>query len=214
MTNVLRRPIHPEQGNATMALAAKLAMLYSYGTTNGAPWLTDCSALTYIQGEPLQIPWHTRAEADPNKPSATGGFVDLRKKVGLGIDEGDHSLDGGTEGDDISLTSEFNQLMQNGEPLTALTSLRLTMKVYEYDPRVASKAEGAKNAYPVDVGTALRNFDSDKKSHGTEIAFRNLFGGPCATFKLPLDATVAFVKAKVFSAADVERKWEELPGVK
>jgi hypothetical protein len=217
--NVLRRPIHPEPGNASMAMAARLATLYGYGQTNGFSWPTDYSAKTIIQGEPMQIPWKTRAEAATGQVDPHGGANPKEPKPGVGTDEGDSSLrdelaGGGVEGTDISLTSETGKQMANGDTLDEDTMMTLTINVYMEDPRTPVIGDiGAKNVYTKDVGEALHKFDTDRKHKGTEFAFRELFTGPCSTFKIALDDIVAHVKAQIFSPADVEKIWAKLPGV-
>jgi hypothetical protein len=196
-------------------MAARLALLFSHGQTNGFGWPTDYSAKTLIQGEPLRIPWKTRAESALNQPAADGGANPQRPKPGVGIEEGDPSLDGGTEGDDISLTSEFGKEMQNGETLGPATPLSLIMNVHMEDPRTpVIGGIGAKNVHSVDVGFTLHKFDGTKAQHGTEAALRELFAGPCSTFRISLDEIVAHAKAQVFSASEIELTWAKLPGVK
>jgi len=188
MPEFLRRPIHPEPGNASINMAARLGKLFALGQTNGEPWTTDFSALTFIQGEILQIPWMTKLEKNPPNPH--------KPWVPLGNQTEDDNPSITRDGDDISLKSE------NVNPDNLMS---LTMIAYQRDPRTPTLVPGAKNSFTVDVG--------DRSAHGAEYALRAFFVKPCAVFKIPLESVIQHIKDSVVSSSEMAAKLDGLPGV-
>ena len=213
--NILRRPIHPDPGNATIADAARLHTLYSeFGDTNGAPWTTRYGATTTIQGLRQQIPDLTSDEAATNKPAPD---VSQPNKLPshprpTGNDDPDVGTGQWFDGSDISLNSEVN----SDDPTNKLdpnTKMQLTMLVFAEPSNVPIVGTGIQNSLAVDVGTVLGHFVADQKAHGSEYALRELLRRPCATFGQSLDAAVQRAKDRAIPPAMVEAAFEKLPGV-
>lgn len=205
--NVIRRPIHPINGNATIPMALQLTRLYGYGKTSGVPWNSEFSARTEIQGEPLEIPYKTVDEKyGAPGVNATGGKP--RETQQEQNDQADQ-FQSDTEGSDISLFNSPDRV--NNETL-----MKLTMTTYNQvraDPSLVGQ-----NAYTSDVGDTLAKFVATRdkptvQGGGVMAAFAELLTPVAAAFGQDIKAILADIHAQAISAHEEEYRLRQLPGV-